>query len=458
MKINILEKFDLLEKLEAISESCSDHKEINSICRTAIHDIRKSFDINKVNGYINKLNSYSWVKDIESFNENLTQFVNENKYSIQLEQINNVLKNSTFSHTYKKAIKEIESILPLDENDIKSELHRLNNYSYIPQIDKFLKEFEISEFAIAKNNIAEVEKYHLSPVMTLENTNYVFHLNGKDYEVNESLSDIKEYKGNLSTEYTFALQSLNKFMLESDDSFSMNLKSGHYIKIGNGETPKMFINETEYLTKESFMEGLVTSGALGYFDKTNINLIEFMVENVNSLVNIEFVRTIKTLHEHLKYSFIKVDNKILLNKVDSFEHTNEMLEITGTNLDETIDSFKNKLNIDITSLLENMKVNFAVVELTDIVNGLSKSMIKENREELSNAIDKVDKLVLNFTEEDLKSNKELIDKYNSIKECFKSPKVDFVLETINKFESSDDIDGRDEVLEALHLELDTLLK
>ena len=118
----------------------SEHEETVKLCNRAIYEFSNNITVPQLTGFINALNAYSWITEVNSFIEDYNKFLQENTNSIALEGILNLVESSTYSlTTYKNVIEDLRSIIPLDESDIKGEIATLEKHSYVPSLQKFLK-------------------------------------------------------------------------------------------------------------------------------------------------------------------------------------------------------------------------------------------------------------------------------------------------------------------------------
>ena len=96
MRINIIEKFELYKKLDNLSQNLQENVESQTICKKAIHDLKTKFTNQKLNMYLEQLKGYEWITVIESFLSDFNNFINENKYGLELEKIVKILIFSQF--------------------------------------------------------------------------------------------------------------------------------------------------------------------------------------------------------------------------------------------------------------------------------------------------------------------------------------------------------------------------
>ena len=372
MKINIKEKFDILGKLSALSANLTEHEESKALCDRGIYEFKKGININNVTSFVRTLNAYNWIESVDSFIKEYNQFLMENRVGMTLENILNGLQASQFSSTYADAITAISELVPNEEAQIKENLHTLENFRFVPQLRAFLESYEKEAFAVSKSGKAEVEKNHISPVMVTE-SGFVFNLNGMNYEVDSKYTSIKAYEGALTNHYQYGLAALKTFERAEDNSYSLHTNKGTIKIVATEEgANKFFINENEFIGREAIKNALTVTDVVNYFDKKTKSLIEYTYENANEFANIEIVKTIKSVHENLAFAFINLaENKVVLNKVNYFERTNELIELTAENIDSIKESFMKTLDLDISPVLESIKVNVKAIEFAKLVNAIA---------------------------------------------------------------------------------------
>ena len=459
MKINIKEKFQLLEKLETLSEAVKENQEASNICARGIYEFKKGVNPGLLSSFVNTLNAYSWITEVASFIEDYQKFVSENMLGIKLESILTSLEESNHKATYEAAIKELNEIVPLTESEIKKEIYRLKSFSFIPAVRALVENFEKTEFAVTKTFEAEVERNHISPILVTE-SGYVFNLNGVNYEVNAELTEFKAFEGKVSSEYNYALRALSMFTTANDNEFVLETRNG-YVRIvatEEGEN-KFFINENEFFGKEAIKTALNVTKVVDYFDNNTKAVIGFMYENADKFANVEIVKNVKALNENVKLSFIKLsDNTIYLNKVNLFEKKNELIQVTGDNYDEIAESFAKELKLDIAPVLESIKVNLKAVEFAKKVKDINIEAIVEDEEVIFTAIEEANEFYEGLTDGEKSDCKLSLSELERKEAVLESKKFKFLLETRNKFKSQEDLEGKEEVLKLVNQELAQAVK
>lgn len=451
MKINIKEKFKLIEKLESLKETLKDNNEVSVMCSKGIYEFKKGVNAGMLSSFVNTLNGYSWITEVANFIEDYNTFVTENTIGIKLEAILTSLENSQYRATYENAITELGRIIPLSEAEIKAEIHSLKNHSFIPAIRSLVEDFERKEFAVTKTKKAEVEKDHISPIM-LTAEGYVFSLNGRNYEVNSAVSTIKTYEGKVTGEYQYALAALNVFKRENGNQFVLETKTG-YVKIFAGEENRLFINETEVSGKDAINTALHASRVVDYFDKATKSVVLFMYENANKYATIDIVKNVKIVNENVKMSFIKLsNNKIYLNNVNNFEKRNELVEITAENYNKISEAFIKEFKLDIKPVLESIKVNIKAVKFAELVNSLDISKLAENTDAVFAEVKTARNLYENLDETEKLDCKESLAKLEEKEAIIFSEKVKFLIETRTKYVTSE-AEGKEQIIEMLNKEI-----
>lgn len=457
MKINIKQKFELVSKLETLVDNIKEHEESSIICSKALHEFKSNITSSSISRFISVLEKYSWISEVESFVASYKTFIAENRLGINLESILTSLEESAHRSTYESAITEISSIITLNENEIKSQLYKLKSYSYIPALRSFIDLYEKQEFAVTKSFFAEVEKHHVSPVMVTE-SGYVFNLNGKNYEVNSSITEFNEFTGTLTSEYKYALSAISKFTI-NENEFVLETAKG-FIKIIATEegANKFFIGENEFFGKDAIKTAIGVTGVVEYFDSTTKAVIDFMYENAKVYSNIEIVKNIKAANENMKLSFIKLaNNDIYLNKVNVFERKNELIQITATNYGEIAEAFVKEFKLDITPVLENMKVNLNAIEFTRLVESIDLSTFAEDHTTAFISIDESTKFYNSLSDNDKLDCAKSFDVLESISKKVNDAKVLYLIEAKSKF-INEDLDGKEEILALLTSELSECIK
>ena len=65
MRINVIEKFGLYERLSDLAKGLNEHEESQNICNKAIHDLKSGFTSSKFNLYLEQLKQYEWITGVQ---------------------------------------------------------------------------------------------------------------------------------------------------------------------------------------------------------------------------------------------------------------------------------------------------------------------------------------------------------------------------------------------------------
>ena len=226
MRINIIEKFGLYEKLSDLSKGLMEHEESKNICDKAIHELKKEFSIPKLNLYLEQLKQYEWVTVVENFLNDVDTFVNENTYGLQLE---NIMGKLNGINTYVPIVESIKEMVALDESEIKSNIGSLSKFKYEPNIKRLIEGFEKAEFNSQTTSVAEISHSPITPVMQLEE-GFVISAKSGEFVVSNDLENIEVYEGKLSSEFIMGKNALHMFKYKGNNTFEAVLRNAN-IKI-----------------------------------------------------------------------------------------------------------------------------------------------------------------------------------------------------------------------------------
>lgn len=440
MRINVIEKFGLYEKLADLSKGLNEHEESQNICNKAIHDLKSGFTVNKFNLYVEQLKQFDWISGIESFLESVETFQKENKYGIELERIMNKLDGIS---TYSSVVESIKEIVVLEESEVKGSISKLAKFKFEPNIKRLIEGYENSEFNIQENENARIINAPMSPVMTLDE-GFVISTNSGNYHIQSDLNGISKYIGKETNEFATAKQALNMFKYKGENTFEANLPKARISIVASDEGNTIKINESEIVNKSQLTRVLKNAGFVNYTDTKTRSLIEFMYEKANDLVEVDFVKSVETVNENFEI-FKMANNDISIAKFDKVSRGFVLESLDMEDVQDLNESLNKKYNLDFNNVLEGLNINVNSIEFKSLVENIKVSTIVDMTK-TDNVYSKIDEAVSKYEAMD-EITKELVSNeiksLNEMKSTINSEEVLFIVETkkalVEKLDESEEL-------------------
>lgn len=448
MRINIVEKFDLYERLETLVKSLTEHEESQTICRVAIHDLKSHFSVNRFNKMMNELSEYKWIEEVENFITEFQNFKQNNKYGLELESIMGRLKK-TDSNIYLPIVEKIQQLIVLDESVIKNKLNELANFKFEPGIRNIIAVYEREAFGKVVKPDAIISSTPISPIMKIEE-GIVFSTNGTNYIVTNDMKKLEKYQGQTNGMFKAAQNALRHFNYIGENTFVMKTPKATFKVIAGDSSNRIFINESEIADKHILTTTLKNAGIIPYADTNSRAMIEFMYENAHSLVEIEFVKNIKTVNESFDI-FKLANNEVLVSKYDNVKRSMvlEALDIEG--VEELSESLKSKYDLDFDVVVEGLAINTDCMEFERLVESINIADILDFTK-VEDTYAKIQEAMKMYKSFDIENQKNVADAYKVLENKdnkLNLDKVSFLLETRNAL--VDKVEDKETLSESLSL-------
>jgi hypothetical protein len=455
MRINVIEKFGLYEKLADLSKGLNEHEESQTICNKAIHDLKSGFTTNKFNLYVEQLKQYDWITEVEAFLESVETFVNDNKYGLALESIMNKLDGVA---TYTPVVETIQSLVVLDESEIKKGLPSLAAFKYEPNVRRLVEAFEQAEFNVQVNEKARITSAPISPVMELEE-GFVFATNSGNYHVSSDLSSVEKYTGKVTNEFAKAKEALSMFTYKGENTFEANLPKANIQIVAGEEGTSMKINESVIDNKPQLTNILKNAGFVNYTDTKTRAVVEFMYEKASELVEIDFVKAVETINENFEI-FKMANNEISIAKFDKKTRGYVLESLDLEDVEELSESLNKKYDLDFNNILEGLHINVGSLEFKALVESIDTSKIVDMTvtDEIYAAIDEATTKYNDLGETNQKNVEAEYKTLVEMESTLKSEEVIFLVETKKALvEKLDEGEELTKSIEMLNEELTTLI-
>mgnify|MGYP003634096625 CR=1 FL=1 len=455
MRINIIEKFGLYERLSDLAKGLSQHEESQAICKKATHDLKSGFTTSKFELYVEQLKQYDWIVEVENFVESVDVFMNENKYGLDLERIMNKLDGIS---TYTPIVESIKAIVALDESEIKGSISKLTKFKYEPNVRRLVESFESAEFNVQVNEKAAISGSVISPVMQLEE-GFIFSSKSGHFMVSNDITSIAKFEGKVSTEFATATDALKLFTYKGENVFEANLPKAKIVIVAGEEKNEITINESVIGNKEQLTKVLKTAGFVNYSDTKTRSLIEFMYEKANSFVEIDFAKSVETIKENFEV-FKMANNEVSISKFDKKTRGFVLETLEMEDVQDLSESLQKNYDLDFNHVLEGLQIDVDSLEFKSLVEGIDTSKLVDMTKtdeiyaKVNEAVAKYNKL-----SDDNKVNVEAeFIKLQEMETLVKSEEVTFLVETKKAIvEKLDEGEELTKSLEMLNEELTTLI-
>lgn len=364
MKINLVEKFDLYERLEDLISAVQENEEISKIVNSGLHDLKKNFYVPRFNQLMTEMQNYKWISQIDTFITECEDFIKSNKYGLTLEALSETLK-SNGSTVYKPLIEKINQLCPLDESVIQSKMHELASFKYEPNVRNILSLYEKEKFGSVEKEEVKISKDVVSPIIESEK-GYIFTVKGKNYFTSSDLSVLETYEGKTDTTFEYAKKALNTFKYLGEGIFIASFPKGKIeVTVNESNKIKMSINGTPIKDKQALTHTLKHSGIVQYSDNATRSLVEFMYENANKYISLDFAKVIET--KDSSYEVFKMSEDVYITKFNPGKRIFELCKMDMDDVQELQESLSKKYKVDFTMVLENLSINKEGMEFAKLV-------------------------------------------------------------------------------------------
>lgn len=415
-KINVLNDFYIPEVLKIIEEQKDLHR-YNPQLIYAVNNIKTAFETGSQPAYflIENLKDILYTfKGLPIIEEQLNKIKElEEKYAedIVLIKAINILENTRYSNFYDIILNKINEYLfekSITRNSLISEMQK---YSYEPIINETIK--ELSKY---QNNslilVNENRDFEVSSVYSFihinENKNLCFYSNGNYYKkINEKIIKLtKEEINRLPEDYKIINEYINSSHITiNNEGLNIFLGKNKITLVLENNEKVSYVNGNK-ISMDIPYQYFIQSGIFEYQYYSDLEIINKIWENLNTLINWDFGKTIKNIiNPNIGASIFKINEKLYLHIFNKEFNKDEFLsEINSLQLKNTLIEF---LNYDISqSLYEFLDKSEAKI-----------NKIKEEQQDINNQIFELESRLLQI--EELEQNKLLAPNLNELKPIVK---------------------------------------
>jgi hypothetical protein len=336
-------------------------------------------------GLINETKDYMWMEPIAKVINEVTNFLNENVITIQLDEAYTKLKTSNRNMYFSQAYPVMEELMGLSESEIRENAkYKLAAHTWIPEVKAIIE--NINALTNTGNSTTDhivVKKF--SPVME-NGGGHVFHVSGSTFKLQDGqISKIDARQ--IGAAY------LTMIAVEESAKFSENkmtfYKGKHTYEIQLNENGRTFFVDGRELafSEKSQLKNLLVSTC--HFDLNEMYKTDLLVaayEHADKFVELDFVNSIEHRHKKgLVANVMRIGENVYINKINKAMAMNEFFK--ADNATKAVEIVKEFINYDITPLMEDLLAedvkNLRIVESkkNDLLDRIN--FLKEERNNLS---------------------------------------------------------------------------
>ena len=302
-------------------------------------------------GLVNELRDYMWIEAVAEITNNIASILNENTFSIQVENTYSKLKNSNQNAYFSGVFPVLEDLMGMEESEIiENASYMLHPHTWVPEVKAIVERVNLLN-KNANETADHIINKKYSPVVE-HGGNYVFNLDGVSYIMKNG--ELEKIDQNL-----LGAAYLTMLAVEESAKFSENAitfyKGKHVYEIKLNEGGKIFTvdgRELLFGEKAQLKNLLVSTCHFNVNENYNIDILTAAYEHAESFLELDFVQSISPRHlKGITLNVIKVNENIYLNKINNSMKMNEMIKAESA--EKAIQIVKEFINYDITPLVKD---------------------------------------------------------------------------------------------------------
>lgn len=342
---------------------------------------------------LNVLSKFTYLPVVDQQYQKLAKIINENqedllvlKTIISLDKIN--------QDFYKDLIESLKYYIYDKESITRSQIfEKFKKYEFEPAIKEFLTQFSKFSAQDGLTIVNENKNFKVKPVYSfirIDETNknkIIFAAAGNYYEkYNNKITKLNEAQIALLPDIFIKINNFlnNKNITINENSLNIFLDSNKIsIKSTDDNKVEMYLNENLIKFSNPY-QFLMQSGAFKFEEADQLELINQVYENFNSLVNIDFAKAIvSNINENFGAVIFKLDdpiedekfyvhlinpamgiNEFKDNNINAVQLRNKLLEFMNYDVSDSLYEFMSNTYNEIDNLKkEQMKINEEIQEL-----------------------------------------------------------------------------------------------
>jgi len=346
MKNLKLELFSFKKKLnidqEEISRIVEAHLDNNVTNNHSEKEIVKSLN--------EKLNIYTYDKDVKSLLENLNADLDTHQLMYELKHLYKVVESKNLGMIYRQPLNVILQTINLesDSDRMSKILNELAVYDWVPEIKVFV--YNLTKNPEQKANLLSGGKAE-SIYTIVENVKEGYLSFVKDswfLLTNESVDKVlleDHIKDEDKLRTLRLLETSIQYASISEDRIDFRISENLTIGLSSKKKGVVFINEDE-LNKETTLENLFSSPIIPIVNKNFYPLIMEVSNNMDKFVELDVVKVVSNLSNPFLESFaFNYKDGIYVYRTDK-RYGNSFFKYESAT--ELIDEVKNELNFDLS--------------------------------------------------------------------------------------------------------------
>jgi hypothetical protein len=303
-------------------------------------------------GIVNEMRDYMWIEGVSEIVNSITSTLNENKFSIQVENVYNKLRNSNQNAYFVGAFPVLEQLMGMEEQElVENASYMLHAHTWIPEIKSVVEQINLlNKNANDTNDHVVTKKY--SPVIE-HNSGYAFNLDGISYLMKNG--EIQKIDKNI-----LGAAYLTMLAVEESAKFSENAitfyKGNHVYEIQLNEGGKVFTvdgRELLFREKAQLKNLLVSTCHFNVNENYNIDILTTAYEHAENFVELDFVQNISSrFTKGISANLIRANENLYVNKINKTMQLNEFIKVDSA--EAAVNLIKEFINYDVTSLVKDL--------------------------------------------------------------------------------------------------------
>jgi hypothetical protein len=317
-------------------------------------------------GLVNEMQNYMWIDGVSEIVNKIYSILNENAFSIQVENTYNKLLNSNQNVYFSSALPVLEKLMGMEEKEIIEQAsYLLHPHTWIPEIKAIVEGANLQNMNVSDTQDHVVSKKY-SPVLEFEG-GYVFSTDGNSFIVKNG--EINKFDARqLGAAY------LTLLAVEENAKFSNNkitfYRGKHVYEVNLNEGDKTFtVDGRELLFKErdQLKNLLVSTCHFDVNENQNIDILVSAYEHANRFVELDFMQSISPrFTKGVKVNVMRVDENIYVNRINKMMKQNDFIK--AENATHAVELVKEFINYDISTFVkdaleQDVKMQMAVKEM-----------------------------------------------------------------------------------------------
>lgn len=332
--------------------------------------------------FIKDLKVYDWLSPISSFIEESNKSLRENEISILLERIIYDLENSKNVSYYKNAILKLVEARE-SSNPVFFIVNEMETEKWIPLINQLFEYCQKIKGSVSGSNPNFTVSKIYSPIEFIEESEDFTFFSKVPIRVNEGKLEVVDFEGT-STKFK-NLSKLVESSKISENTIKIYPNHKNLVELKFNESGVNVKLNGSVVESENLNSALDSNGLTRYTDQSVKSMINFAIEEGNSISEIDFGYRVKSnIYEGLMVNVFELNDNIYIQKINESMMLNDL--ILAESAEDAVDIVKDFMNYDISEsishLLESEKADeiYRESEIEKIQNRIN--FLNESKENL----------------------------------------------------------------------------